>query len=264
MLSTRQNSDSPIADHMFDVMLEFLLVGTAGLVAGWSAGLLLPKSFRDEPLGGPPIVCAGCQTPLGVAAVIPGRLLRCPQCSRRTWTRPLLAAISSAVLFIICYLEFDDTAQALLGGIFCTIFISLTLTDIERRLLPNRIVYPATLMAIGTAWLLPEMSIFDSLLGGLVALAIAGSLLLFSLIFGAGAFGMGDVKVIIMLGFLLGPAALAPAVLIAILSSAAFALVAVLTRQLTLKDYIPHGPFLALGGIVGLLWGNEIWDWYAS
>jgi prepilin signal peptidase PulO-like enzyme (type II secretory pathway) len=264
MLSTTQNSDSPIADPMFDVMLEVLLVATAGLVAGWLAGLLLPKSFRDESLGGSPIVCPGCQAPLGVTAVIPGSIVRCPHCGRNTWARPLIAAGSSAVLFIICYLEFDDTTQALLGGIFCTIFIALTLTDIERRLLPNRIVYPATLLAIATAWLFPEMSFFDSLLGGLIAVAIAGSLLLFSLIFGAGAFGIGDVKVIIMLGFLLGPAALGPAILIAMLSTAVFAGGAILTRQLTLKDYIPHGPFLALGGIVGLLWGNEIWDWYAG
>jgi prepilin signal peptidase PulO-like enzyme (type II secretory pathway) len=235
-----------------------------GLAAGWIAGFLLPKSYREEPLPQPLIVCPACREPLSASALIPGFVLKCPSCGTRPWIRPALMAPASAALFLACYAEFDEAGAALLGGVFCLTLLSLTFTDLESRLLPNRIVFPAAVFTIATGWLLPDFSALDSTLGLAVAIMIAVIFLGLSLLFGGGALGLGDIKVILMMGPFLGPAGILLAVLIATFAAAAFALLALISRRVRLGDYIAHGPFLALGGVVGLLWGGEIWDWYAE
>ena len=239
-------------------------VTIVGLAAGWIAGFLLPKSYREEPLPKPLIVCPSCREPLAASALIPGSVRACPSCGARPWIRPAVMAPVSAALFLACYAEFDEAGAALLGGVFCLTLLSLTFTDLESRLLPNRIVFPAAAFTIATGWLLPEISVLDSTFGLAIAAMMAVILLGLSLLFGGGALGLGDIKVILMMGPFLGPAGILVAVLVATFAAAAFALVALLSRRVRLGDYIPHGPFLALGGVVGLLWGGEIWDWYAG
>jgi leader peptidase (prepilin peptidase)/N-methyltransferase len=245
-------------------MASAALLAALGLVAGWLAAFLLPKSYREEPLPNPLLVCPACREPLPLRALIPGAVLRCSACGARPWFRPAVIAAGSAGLFLACYAEYEEIGAAILGGVFCVILLVLTATDIEHRLLPNRIVAPAALFTLATGWLLPDLSLLDSTLGLGIALVIAVILLALSLPFGGGALGMGDIKVILMMGPFLGPAGILIAVLIATFTTAGFALVAVLSRRKTLRDYIPHGPFLAIGGVVGLLWGAELWDWYAK
>ncbi len=109
---------------------------------------------------------------------------------------------------------------------------------------------------------LPKTSSLDALYGGFVGLGIAVALILASLPFGARAFGMGDAKVIVFLGTLLGSESVVVAVFASTLSARLYAVVLLATRPRQFGDYLPHGPFLVMGGLIGLLWGTEIWDWY--
>jgi leader peptidase (prepilin peptidase)/N-methyltransferase len=174
----------------------------------------------------------------------------------------LLLAPGSAVLFVASVLVFEDLSGGLLGGFFGAIFLTLTLTDLERRLLPNRIVYPSILIAIALSWAWPDSSVIDVLAGGLVGIGIAASLLILSLPFGAGAFGMGDVKMIVLIGFVVGLPAVAVGVVIGTIAAAVVSGALILFRVLGRRDSIPHGPFLALGAVVAMFWGQDIWDAY--
>ncbi len=246
--------------------LVLFLVG--GLILGKAADLLLAKSYRDESLSSPLLRCQECQrrvTPRDAVPLIEAlNLGRCTACSARLPLRWFLLPVGCSAMAAACYLEFDDAGQAAVGTVFSTLLLTLVFTDIERRLLPDRIVLPGMLLAAGLAWLLPEMSALDTFYGGLVGLGIAIALILASLPFGAGAFGMGDAKVILLLGILLGPLSVVVAVFASTLSAGLFAVVLLVTRRGRLGDYIPHGPFLVMGGLVGLLWGTAIWDWYVS
>ncbi len=95
-----------------------------------------------------------------------------------------------------------------------------------------------------------------------MAVAIALGLLLFSLPFGASAFGMGDVKMIVLIGFVVGLPAVVVGVFVGTLAAGAAAALLVVLGLKSRRDYIPHGPFLALGAVIALLWGQDIWDWY--
>jgi leader peptidase (prepilin peptidase)/N-methyltransferase len=188
----------------------------------------------------------------------------CPDCHEQLPWRALLLPLGSAALFTISYLVFDELGASLLGGVFASIFLALTLTDLDRRLLPNRIVYPSILIAAALSWAWPESSAVEVLVGGAVAVAIAVALLLFSLPFGAGAFGMGDVKMIILIGMVVGFPSILVAVFVGTFAGGAGAALLILFGLRGRRDYIPHGPFLALGALTALFWGQDIWDWYTD
>jgi leader peptidase (prepilin peptidase)/N-methyltransferase len=246
------------------VTLALFLV--VGLILGKAADILLTKSYRDESPKSPLVRCQECRRRAAPRDAVPLiealNLGRCTACSARLPLRWLLLPVGCSAMAAACYLEFDDAGQAAVGAVFSTLLLALVFTDIERRLLPDRIVLPGMVMAAGLAWLLPGMSALDTFYGGLVGLGIAVALILASLPFGAGAFGMGDAKVILLLGILLGPSSVVVAVFASTLSSGLFAVVLLATRRRRLGDYLPHGPFLVMGGLIGLLWGTEIWDWY--
>ena len=246
--------------------VAFFLVG--GLVLGKAADLFLAKAYRDESLGSPLLRCQECQrgvTPRDAVPLVETlNRGRCTACGARLPLRWFLLPLGCSAMAAACYLEFDDVGQAAVGAVFSTLLLALVFTDIERRLLPDRIVLPGMALAAGLAWILPEMSALDSFYGGLVGLSIAVALILASLPFGAGAFGMGDAKLIVLLGIMLGPSSVVVAVFAATLSAGLFVVVLLATRRRRFGDYVPHGPFLVMGGLLGLLWGTEIWAWYVS
>jgi leader peptidase (prepilin peptidase)/N-methyltransferase len=85
-----------------------------------------------------------------------------------------------------------------------------------------------------------------------------------SLPFGRSAFGMGDAKLILLLGVLLGPRDVLVAVLLAFVAAGVVAGALLISRQRARGSYLPLGPFLAIGGIAAMLWGGEIWEWWVE
>jgi leader peptidase (prepilin peptidase)/N-methyltransferase len=249
--------------------MDILIGALAGLLMGHVMDLLFVRFYTSEAIGGPFFRCAKCRKPLRPIYLVPliGIFAsggRCPDCEERLPARMLVLPIGAALLTAASVAVFEDLGPGLLGGFFATVFLTLTLTDFESRLLPNRIVYPATLIAIAMSWAWPDSSFVDVLAGGLVAIVIAIVLLLLSLIFGPGAFGMGDVKMIILIGFVVGLPSVVVGVFIGTFVAGIASAVLLLTRLRSRGDYIPHGPFLAIGGLVALFWGQDLWDAYTE
>lgn len=245
-----------------------ILAAAAGLLAGHAIDLVFRHFYTDERIGGRVYRCSECRSALRPVYALPllGYALtrgRCADCGKPLPLRALLLPTGSAALFAVSYLVFeDDFGAALLGGFFCTVFLALTFTDLDRRLLPNRIVYPSILLAAALSWGWPETSVAEVFAGGATAVLVAATLLLISLPFGSQAFGVGDVKMIVLMGFVLGVPSVLVGVFIGTLAAGAAAVFLLATRLRGRKDYIPHGPFLALGAVTALFWGAEIWDWY--
>jgi len=149
---------------------------------------------------------------------------------------------------------------------FVAVTVTLTLTDIDSQLIPNRILFPGTV--VGVVVLLAG-SLVD---GGALLRPLLGGVAYFALLFvlalvARGGFGYGDVK----LGFLLGvfvayPAweVLTVAVLAAFLLGGLISLVLIVSRLRSRKDAIPFGPYLVVGAYVALAWGSTIADWYLN
>ncbi len=167
------------------------------------------------------------------------------------WRTPLVVILGGISLGALP-LRFDDPVAL---GIFGAYFAALTLlmaTDLDQRLLPDLVTLPAIPLAllVGVAGLNPLVPV-DALPGALVAaLLIPAFLFVVAIPFGAGAIGMGDLKLLVSVGLLTGlTRAVAGVVVGALVAGVVLALLLV-ARRITLRTYVPFGPFL----IVGAYW----------
>jgi leader peptidase (prepilin peptidase) / N-methyltransferase len=164
-------------------------------------------------------------------------------------------AVAAAALAAACFAVFD-LAEAAIGAFGSAVLVAVSVTDLERRIVPNRVVVPG-LVVVLVAQTLRDPSVEWAL----ATLAAGGLLLLAALAYPAGM-GMGDVKLAAFLGGWLGWNVVV-AIFAAVFSSLVPAL-AILARhgRAGRKMGIPFAPFLALGGVIALFAGEAVLDWY--
>jgi leader peptidase (prepilin peptidase) / N-methyltransferase len=175
---------------------------------------------------------------------------------RRIDWRTVVCASVGAVAFGLLPQRFgsDGLALAAFGAWFATLVVGLA-TDLDQRLLPDELTLPVIPIALVYA-----VSGLNPLVGGailpaiLAAVLIPAVLYLPSIPFGAGAFGMGDVKFLIGMGLMLGGQRALGGTLVGLLLAGAVLLALLATRRIGRKSYIPFGPFL----IIGAMWGALI------
>jgi leader peptidase (prepilin peptidase)/N-methyltransferase len=183
---------------------------------------------------------------------------RCRHCQARIPLVYPAVELVTGVLIAGCVLAFGLTVEAAVAALFCAVLVAVSAIDLEHRIIPNRIVLPATVvvLAANTARdLSPEWA--------LAALAASGFLFAAALAY-PGGMGMGDVKLALLMGAALGrtvPVALMAGMLAAMAPS-----VVLLVRHgsKARKMGIPFGPFLAIGSVVALFWGHDILHAYFS
>jgi leader peptidase (prepilin peptidase)/N-methyltransferase len=166
--------------------------------------------------------------------------------------RTVVVAVVSAVAFGLLPTRFAGAPLALIvfGAWFATLVVGLA-TDLDQRVLPDELTLPVIPIALVYA-----ISGLNPLVGGAIVPAIAAAVLipavlyLPSIPFGAGAFGMGDVKFLVGMGLLLGGERALAGTLVGLLIAGAVLIVLLATRRIGRKSYIPFGPFL----IIGALW----------
>ena len=174
---------------------------------------------------------------------------------RRVDWRTAVTAVVGAVAFGLLPLRFgtDPLAFALFGAWFVTLVIGLA-TDLDQRLLPDALTLPVIPVALIYALSGQNPLVGTDLLFTLVA-AIAVPLVLYlpSIPFGAGAFGLGDVKLLIGVGLLTGASRMLGGVVFALLLAGVVLAVLLVTRRIGRQTYVPFGPFFILGTLWAVL-----------
>jgi leader peptidase (prepilin peptidase)/N-methyltransferase len=241
---------------------EFAFLG--GLLAGSFVTVVAHRVPRGESIVGPRSRCPACgvqvaaydNVPVVSWLVLRGRA-RC--CGAAISARYPLTELTLGLLYALTVLVlWDDPGEVALGLVFVTTLMAITLTDLERRIIPNKILIVAALLGVAIAAAtdpgsLPERAI---------AAAGAGGLLFAAALAYPRGMGMGDVKLAATMGLFLGRN-VAPAILVALLAGSVVGLAMIARKGAAArKQAIPFGPFLAFGGVVGLLVGNEMVDWY--
>ena len=185
---------------------------------------------------------------------------RCRNCGEPISPRYPLAEAGLGALWAGTVLVFgtDDGWQLALGLTLCTVLMTIVLTDLEQRIIPNAVVLAGGIAGIAIV-LAGDLGDLDE---RALAVAIAGGALFVIALAYPRGMGMGDAKLVAMMAIYLGRA-IAPA-LLAGFAAGALVGVAMIARQgsAARKQAVPFGPFLALGGVVGLWWGDDIVDWY--
>jgi leader peptidase (prepilin peptidase) / N-methyltransferase len=164
------------------------------------------------------------------------------------------AVVAWGALAVACVVTFGVSLGALVDALGCAVVVAVTVTDLERRIVPNRIVLPALAVALVVQTLRDP-----SVEWLLAALGAGGFFLLLALVYPAGL-GMGDVKLAAFLGAWLGRD-VAVALVVGSLLGALWA-GAVLLRQGASgrKATLPYVPALAVGAVVGLFFGDAVID----
>ncbi len=186
---------------------------------------------------------------------------RCRHCSDHVpLTYPLLEA-GLAAAFVGLLLAFGDGGvQIALGAAFLATLATITLTDLEHRIIPNKVLIVSAVVAAALLIAGDHAALGEHAIAAGAAFAV---LFLVAIAYPKGM-GMGDVKLAAVMGLYLGRA-VAPAMLIAFAAGAIYG-VALMARHgaSARKSAVPFGPFLAFGGLVGLFAGDEIVDWYVD
>ncbi|HEX5584142.1 A24 family peptidase [Gaiella sp.] len=153
-----------------------------------------------------------------------------------------------------CAVVFADTVEAVVNALGCAVLVAITITDLERRIIPNRIVLPALAAA-----LVVQTARDPSVEWFVAAVAAGGFFLALAVVYPAGL-GMGDVKLAAFMGAWLGRD-VAVALFVGSLLGMLPALVALVRHGgRGRKETLPYGPFLAAGGVIGLFFGQALLD----
>ncbi len=240
-------------------------LATLAFVPGLAVGSFLSVVASRVPLrlsvAHPGSACMSCGTPIAWYDKVP--LLsflvlggRCRQCEARIPWRDPAIELASALLIAGCVVVFGLTGAAAVAALSCGALVVVTATDLEHRIVPNRVVLPAAaaVLALHTA-------VAPSAEWSLAALGAAGALFLVAFAY-PGGLGMGDVKLALLIGAMLGrtaPLALMLATLLALVPS--FVLLARHGSRAR-KLAIPFAPFLALGSVIALFAGDALLDVY--
>ena len=179
-------------------------------------------------------------------------LLKSVSRSPRLW----LVALGTALLGGASGLVFGFTLEALAAALFCWVLVVITRTDFETRLIPDKVILPAAIVVLALR------TIDDPSLEWILSALGAGLVLFVIVLIYPRGLGMGDVKLSAFLGAALGVNVIVAMFVGFFVAFLPAAVLFVRHGREARKESIPLGPFLALGGVIALFWGDAILDWY--
>ena len=292
-------------------------------VIGLAFGSFLNVCIHRLPLGlsvvRPGSACPHCKKPIAFydnVPVLSWLILRgrCRNCSARISPRYLVVEILTGLLFLACYWRFGWTLSTLKYCVFSFLLLGLICTDAETKLLPNRLTLPGLAIGIFFSLIVPVNDLASQFVPGMVNMPFSGdiserlvslldsglgAMVGASFIYGAGAIylhwrktegmGLGDVKLMAMVGAFLGIKLTVFTIFTASLAGSLFGVSTVLivwlkrtqrfmkrlanaqaarrrawqSAQIVYRNYqMPFGVFLGSMAIVAFFFGNRLWQWY--
>jgi leader peptidase (prepilin peptidase)/N-methyltransferase len=263
-------------------------VGLVGAIIGSFLNVVIHRVPREESIAFPASHCPSCDTairPYDNVPVISWAVLRgrCRACRAPISARYPAVELLTGVLFALTYLLHSGLTLSLPFDLaFVAAIVALVFIDAEHMLLPNVITYPGAALALVARVVVPNLYGVASFggeqtpawllsLGGAVLGALAGGGFLWLVGWlwerarGVEAMGLGDVKMMFMVGAFLGWPLTLLTIFVGVLTGS-FAGVAAMARrgERDMQMLLPFGIFLGLGSLVSLLFGTRIIDWYVG
>ena len=243
-----------------------MIAAVVGAILGSFLNVVAYRLPRGESLSRPRSRCPQCRTPIKPYDNVPvlswlALRGRCRTCRAPISARyPLVEAVTGFLCAAVVLAKGPDE-DALLGLVLVLLLVPITLIDLDHRIIPNRL----TLIGAVAAPAILALTEPDALPEHLIAAVAAGGFFLVALLAYPRGMGMGDVKLAAMLGLFLG-SAVAPAIFVALVSGTLVGAVVIARKGARegRKTAVPFGPFLALGGVVALFWGDAMVDWYLA
>lgn len=214
--------------------------------------------------------CPRCNTPIAFYDNIPilSYLLlrgRCRNCSAPIGIRYPLVELLAGILTLAVFNSFDPIPTRIVYFLLVMVLLTITFIDIDHRIIPDKITLPGIPFFFLATLFLPDISILDSLIG---IIAGGGSLYLvalgYHLLTGQEGMGGGDIKLLAMIGAVVGWRGILFTIFAGSLIGCVVGLLLMIKNRKGMKLAIPFGPFLSLGAVIYLFYGQWLIEWYVG
>ncbi len=245
---------------------EFFLVaaGLFGLIVGSYLNVVIHRLPEGISTVTPPSACPACGAQIRAfdnLPIVSWLLLggRCRDCRAPISPRYPLVEAATGLAFAGAVWRFGANGRAAAAALLAALLIALAFIDLDHFLLPDKLTLPGIAAGLAAQLLLPGGSLTRGLVGALVGagllLVVAG---IWELVRGVEGMGLGDVKMIAMLGAFLGVSGVLVTLVVGTLGGSLVGLALVARRRSDFAAKLPFGVFLAIGGLVALFAGEQI------
>ncbi|WP_430882686.1 prepilin peptidase [Fusibacter sp. JL216-2] len=244
---------------MSDLVIIFIL----GACIGSFLNVCIYRIPQNIPVALSRSKCGTCKKMLRFIDMIPVLTFlmykgRCAYCKSKFSSRYMMIELLTAFMFMFAFVHASSISDFLIGSFLLSIFIVIVFIDIDYMIIPNRLVLLVIMVGIVNIWL-GNISFIDSLYGILTALGIIISIyVLGGIVYKRlDVLGMGDVKLSIALGMVLGVKGLIVMMYVAIVSCGLLGIYLIVKKQAKEKK-VPFGPFIILGAFIAYYYGDQI------
>lgn len=238
------------------------------LISGFILGAILGsfvKAITDRSLTNKSFLgrsyCELCKktlTPQDLVPVLSYLFLKgkCRYCKKRISQEYLVVEVVTGFLVTaIFWISWPDLLLSLHQTFFVTVLVIIFLTDLKEMFIPDRVIIPALIIGILIKLLLLPHQLVPSVISGFL---IGLFFLILVVITKGQGMGGGDIKLGAFIGLSLGFPSGFLAIMLGFLTGAIFGILAIMRGKKGFKDTVPFGPFLVLGSLITIFWGNTI------
>ena len=251
--------------------IPYIIIFVIGAVIGSFLNVCIYRVPRNLSIISPASRCPSCNMPIKFYDNIPflSYILlggKCRVCKAGISFRYPLVELLNAVLFVFVVWRFGFAWHTVIYGILCSALVVITFIDLDFQIIPDAITLPGILIGIvAGSLIMPDPFIRNSLLGfkaSVIGLLAGGGLFYAIAVLSRGGMGGGDIKMMAMVGALMGWKSVLLTIFLGSLTGAVFGIFLMISKGKGRKTKIPFGPFLALGTVITLFYGQEIFSWY--
>ena len=246
-----------------DEMLPAVFVFFFGLLIGSFLNVCIWRLPREESIIRPGSHCPACSTVLGARDLVPvlsWLFLRgkCRFCGVKISARYPAVELLTGGLFLVTYLHYGLTPGLVAALVFSSFMVAITFIDLDHQIILDGMLALLAVCGLGLQLWTGSVGCVSMLIGA----GVGGGLLLLLAILSRGGMGGGDVKFAAALGFWLGWPGILLGLFLGFVLGGLISVLLLVTRLRGRKDFIPFGPFIAIGAWIALLYGRRILDWY--
>ena len=244
-----------------------IIFSILGLAVGSFLNVCIDRLPAGKSIITPPSYCDACGKRISTIDLVPVFSYiflggNCRYCQAKIPKRVLFVELFTGILFALLMWHYGLSAKFGVVAFYFCVFIVLGVIDLKHQLILNKIVYPAAVIALIIDFFLSDFGIIQGLIGfGIGFGFFLVVFILVSLLYGEGM-GFGDVKLAGLIGLAVGSPNVVVALLLGIILGGVVAIVLLALKVKKRKEAIPFGPFLALGAMVTLVWGDSILWWW--
>ncbi|MGC8900317.1 MAG: prepilin peptidase [bacterium] len=249
-------------------LIIYVFVSLFGLIIGSFLNVVIYRLPRHESIIHPGSHCPYCGNaikPFDNIPVISYLILkgRCRYCKNKIPIRYPIVELTTAVLFTCLYIRYGMSIDTVVFFILGAGLIAITFIDLDHRIIPNAISYPGIVIGFVSSFFISTNNPINSIIG-----IFAGSGILFLTAFiyravtGVEGMGMGDVKLMAMIGAFLGWQASLFTIVISALVGSIVGVVLIVFMGKGRRYAIPYGPFISASAVIYLFYGKMLIDLY--